>query len=275
MRSSSARSCETRFACGPTGSWSARCVVREALDMLQAMNTGHDGSLTTVHASSPADALRRIETMVLMAGLELPHSAAREQVSAAVDVVVHVSRAADGRRFVRSLDGQDRAAGELRRLDAELVERLRKLRCGSLTAPVTGPARAGGGRPDAPGGGGAGGARTCRSHAGAGDRRRGGGHARAGAVGARRCGSGDQAGHAADRGAGPAARRHGRVGAGVGGLSSAARRRRPGDPPRRPGGGAGRARCPAPGGRGGDGAGAGDGAHGGRDAARVGAGCWR
>jgi Flp pilus assembly CpaF family ATPase len=68
---------------------------------------------------------------VLMAGLELPHSAAREQVSVAVDVVVHVSRAADGRRFVRSLDGQDRAAGELRRLDAELVERLRKLRCGS------------------------------------------------------------------------------------------------------------------------------------------------
>jgi pilus assembly protein CpaF len=102
----------------------------EALDMLQAMNTGHDGSLTTVHASSPADALRRIETMVLMAGLELPHSAAREQVSAAVDVVVHVSRAADGRRFVRSLDGQDRVAGALRRLDAELVGRLRELRCG-------------------------------------------------------------------------------------------------------------------------------------------------
>jgi pilus assembly protein CpaF len=67
---------------------------------------------------------------VLMAGLELPHAAAREQVCAAIDVVVHVSRAADGRRFVRSLDGQDRAEGELRRLDAELVERLRELRCG-------------------------------------------------------------------------------------------------------------------------------------------------
>jgi pilus assembly protein CpaF len=102
----------------------------EALDMLQAMNTGHDGSLTTVHASSPADAMRRIETMVLMAGLELPHAVAREQVVAAVDVVVHVSRAADGRRFVRSLDGHDRPQGELRRLDAELVARLRDLRCG-------------------------------------------------------------------------------------------------------------------------------------------------
>jgi pilus assembly protein CpaF len=68
--------------------------------------------------------------MVLMAGLELPHSAAREQMLAAVDVVVHVSRAADGRRFVRSLDGHDRADGKLRRLDGELVGRLRELRCG-------------------------------------------------------------------------------------------------------------------------------------------------
>ena len=98
--------------------------------MLQAMNTGHDGSLTTVHASSPADAMRRIETMVLMAGLELPHAAAREQVFAAVDVVVHVARAADGRRFVRSLHGHDRRGGELQRLDAELVGRLRDQRCG-------------------------------------------------------------------------------------------------------------------------------------------------
>jgi Flp pilus assembly CpaF family ATPase len=68
--------------------------------------------------------------MVLMAGLELPHAAAREQVFAAVDVVVHVSRSADGRRFVRSLDGHDRARGELCRLDGELVGRLRELRCG-------------------------------------------------------------------------------------------------------------------------------------------------
>src|SRR5262249_58676315 len=53
----------------------------EALDMLQAMNTGHDGSLTTVHANGPADALRRVETMALMSGLELPHAAVREQVA--------------------------------------------------------------------------------------------------------------------------------------------------------------------------------------------------
>jgi pilus assembly protein CpaF len=103
----------------------------EALDMLQAMNTGHDGSLTTVHASSPGDALRRIETMVLMAGLELPHAAAREQVSAAVDVVVQLARGADGHRFVRLMAGQDRSGSGLRPLDSALVERLVEARCGA------------------------------------------------------------------------------------------------------------------------------------------------
>jgi pilus assembly protein CpaF len=102
----------------------------EALDMLQAMNTGHDGSLTTVHASSPGDALRRIETMVLMAGLELPHAAAREQVSAAVDVVVQLARSADGHRFVRLMAGQDRSGSALRPLDLTSVERLVEERCG-------------------------------------------------------------------------------------------------------------------------------------------------
>src|SRR5919107_547329 len=68
----------------------------EALDMLQAMNTGHDGSLTTVHASSPGDAVRRIETMALMAGLDLPHVAVREQVASAVDVIVHLVRGCAG-----------------------------------------------------------------------------------------------------------------------------------------------------------------------------------
>jgi pilus assembly protein CpaF len=102
----------------------------EALDMLQAMNTGHDGSLTTVHASSPGDALRRIETMMLMAGLELPHAAAREQVAAAVDVVVQVVRSADGHRSVRAVEGQDREAGRLRALDAALLADLRSRRCG-------------------------------------------------------------------------------------------------------------------------------------------------
>jgi pilus assembly protein CpaF len=72
----------------------------EAFDMLQAMNTGHDGSLTTVHANTPRDALARIENMVLMAGLDLPVRAIREQVASALDLVIHVSRMADGTRRV-------------------------------------------------------------------------------------------------------------------------------------------------------------------------------
>ncbi|HEY7821627.1 MAG TPA: CpaF family protein, partial [Acidimicrobiia bacterium] len=67
-----------------------------ALDMLQAMNTGHDGSLTTIHSNTPRDTLSRIETMVMMAGYDLPVRAIREQVSSAVDLVVHVSRLKDG-----------------------------------------------------------------------------------------------------------------------------------------------------------------------------------
>ncbi|HEY0394568.1 MAG TPA: ATPase, T2SS/T4P/T4SS family, partial [Candidatus Elarobacter sp.] len=76
------------------------CRGGEALDMLQAMNTGHDGSLTTVHANSARDALSRIETMVLMAGFELPVRAIREQVAGAVDLVVQVARLRDGSRRV-------------------------------------------------------------------------------------------------------------------------------------------------------------------------------
>jgi pilus assembly protein CpaF len=72
----------------------------EALDMLQAMNTGHEGSLSTVHANSPRDALSRLETMVLMAGVDLPSRAIREQVSAAVDLIVHLSRLRDGSRKI-------------------------------------------------------------------------------------------------------------------------------------------------------------------------------
>lgn len=72
----------------------------EALDMLQAMNTGHDGSLSTVHANSPRDALARLETLVLMAGMDLPLRAIREQVAAAVDVIVHLARLRDGTRRV-------------------------------------------------------------------------------------------------------------------------------------------------------------------------------
>ncbi len=72
----------------------------EALDMLQAMNTGHDGSLTTIHCNSPRDALSRIETMVLMAGMEIPLRAIREQVASALDLIVHVGRLRDGTRRV-------------------------------------------------------------------------------------------------------------------------------------------------------------------------------
>lgn len=72
----------------------------EALDMLQAMNTGHDGSMTTIHSNGPRDTLRRIETMVLMAGTELTLRAIREQVSSAVDMVVHMERMRDGTRKI-------------------------------------------------------------------------------------------------------------------------------------------------------------------------------
>jgi pilus assembly protein CpaF len=71
-----------------------------ALDMLQAMNTGHDGSMTTVHANSPRDSLARIETMVLMAGMELPVRAIREQTAAAIDLIIHQTRLKDGSRRV-------------------------------------------------------------------------------------------------------------------------------------------------------------------------------
>jgi len=72
----------------------------EALDMLQAMNTGHDGSMTTIHSNSPRDTLRRIETMVLMAGMDLPLRAIREQVASAIELVVHLERLRDGKRRV-------------------------------------------------------------------------------------------------------------------------------------------------------------------------------
>jgi pilus assembly protein CpaF len=72
----------------------------EALDMLQAMNTGHEGSLSTVHANSPRDTLSRLETMVLMAGVDLPARAIREQISAAIDLIVHLSRLRDGSRRI-------------------------------------------------------------------------------------------------------------------------------------------------------------------------------
>ena len=69
----------------------------EALDMLQAMNTGHEGSLSTIHANSPRDALSRLETLVLMAGVDLSSRAIREQIVSAIDLIYHVERSQDGR----------------------------------------------------------------------------------------------------------------------------------------------------------------------------------
>lgn len=75
----------------------------EALDMLQAMNTGHDGSLSTVHANAPRDALSRLETMVLMAGFDLPAKAIREQIASALDLIVQIERNQDGSRYISHL----------------------------------------------------------------------------------------------------------------------------------------------------------------------------
>ena len=85
----------------------------EALDMLQAMNTGHEGSISTVHCNSPRDALARLETMVLMAGLELPSKAIREQVSSAVDLIVHIQRFPDGSRKITHLTEVGRLEGDV------------------------------------------------------------------------------------------------------------------------------------------------------------------
>ena len=86
----------------------------EALDMLQAMNTGHDGSLTTLHANSPRDALSRIETMVLMAGFDLPLRAIRQQVASALDLLVHLERLHDGSRRVVAIT-------EVQRMEQDVI----------------------------------------------------------------------------------------------------------------------------------------------------------
>jgi pilus assembly protein CpaF len=86
----------------------------EALDMLQAMNTGHDGSLCTVHANSPRDALARVETMVLMAGYDLPVKAIRQQVASALDLIIHLERLQDGSRRVTAIT-------EVGRMESDVV----------------------------------------------------------------------------------------------------------------------------------------------------------
>ncbi len=84
----------------------------EAFDMLQAMNTGHEGSLTTLHANSPIDALNRLETMVLMGGIEIPVSAIRDYIENAIDIVVQVARLSDGRRKVVDISEVDGFKGD-------------------------------------------------------------------------------------------------------------------------------------------------------------------
>ncbi len=100
----------------------------EALDMLQAMNTGHDGSLTTIHANTPRDALSRLETMVAMANLNIPESALRRQISSAIDVVVQVSRLSDGTRKVVSLAEITGMEGEIVTMQDIFVFRKRGIR---------------------------------------------------------------------------------------------------------------------------------------------------
>ena len=86
----------------------------EALDMLQAMNTGHDGSLSTVHANSARDALGRLETMVMMAGFEIPLRAVRQQVSSALDLVIQIERLDDGGRRITSIS-------EVQRMESDVI----------------------------------------------------------------------------------------------------------------------------------------------------------
>jgi pilus assembly protein CpaF len=85
----------------------------EAMDLIAALNTGHGGALCTVHANSPEDALRRVETLALMAGVGLPHDAVREQLTGAVDAILHLGRMADGTRQAQALCAVESAGGEV------------------------------------------------------------------------------------------------------------------------------------------------------------------
>ncbi len=100
----------------------------ETLDMLQAMNTGHDGSLTTIHANSPRDALSRLETMVAMSNLNLPETAIRRQIAAALDVVVQMSRMSDGTRKIVSIAEITGMEGEMVTMQEIFVYRKRGIR---------------------------------------------------------------------------------------------------------------------------------------------------
>jgi pilus assembly protein CpaF len=116
----------------------------EALDMLQAMNTGHDGSLTTVHANSPRDALARVETMVSMANLNIPDRAVRQQLASAINAVVQIARMSDGTRKVISISELTGMEGDVVSMQEIFVFDRRGL---SETGAVRGAFRATGIRP--------------------------------------------------------------------------------------------------------------------------------
>jgi pilus assembly protein CpaF len=116
----------------------------EALDMLQAMNTGHDGSMCTVHANSTRDALARIETMVLMAGFDLPVRAIRQQVASALDLIVHLDRFPDGARRIMAITEVLRMEGDIVTLQDLFVY---DVHAGGATHASKGSLRASGLRP--------------------------------------------------------------------------------------------------------------------------------
>jgi len=116
----------------------------EAIDMLQAMNTGHEGSLSTLHANTPRDALRRLETMVLLAGVDLPLRAIREQIASAIDVVVQLNRDADGRRLVTSITEVVGMEGDVLSA-AEIFQRAPERGAALVATGVVGMRGAGGG----------------------------------------------------------------------------------------------------------------------------------
>jgi pilus assembly protein CpaF len=116
----------------------------EALDMLQAMNTGHDGSLTTGHANTPRDMIARLETMVLMAGVDLPIRAIREQIASAVDLIIHQSRLRDGSRRITHMTEVQGMEGDtitlqdiFRYRQTELMSAARS--SANLSPPASGP----------------------------------------------------------------------------------------------------------------------------------------
>ncbi len=113
------------------------CRGGETLDMLQAMNTGHDGSITTGHANTPRDMLRRLETMVLLGGIEIPIRAIREQIASAIDIIVHTGRIAGGKRAVTSITeitGMNESQILIQELFRWSREDSRSVECGRLVA---------------------------------------------------------------------------------------------------------------------------------------------